>query len=131
MGLLLDTSVLIMLRDADTPFDAVLAALDDIPAMSLISRVELEGGVVAKPELRAGRRAALDALLSTFPVIDFDDACVAAYRSIVEKIGFSRARTLDRMIAATALVHDFAVVTTNERDFRDVPDLRLEPWSAT
>ena len=128
MGRLLDTGVFIALRDADTPLDEALQSLDEIPAMSLVSRVELEGGVVAKPALIARRRAALDLLLAALPVLDFDEICADAYRTIVEACGFSRPWTIDRMIAATALVHDLTLVTTNPRDFRDVPGLSIEEW---
>ena len=128
MRQLLDTGVFISLRDADTPLDAALEALDALPAMSIVSRVELESGVVAKPALTPRRRAALDLLLAALPVLDFDAGCADAYRAIVEAAGFSRPRTIDRMIAATALVHDLVLVTTNPRDFRDVPGLSVEEW---
>ena len=94
-----------------------------------MSRVELEGGVVAKPLLEAQRRAALDAMLAVFPVLDFDPDCADGYRRIVEAVGFSRRRIVDRMIAATALVHGLTVITTNPKDFSDVPGLRLDVWA--
>ncbi len=34
-------------------------------------------------------------------------------------------RTLDLVIAATAITHDLEVVTRNTRDYQDVPGLRL------
>src|SRR3546814_11933839 len=40
------------------------AALTAPSALSIISRVELEGGVVARPEYAAGRRAALEAMVA-------------------------------------------------------------------
>lgn len=128
MSRLLDTNIAIQLRDSDGPADELILGLDSIPALSVVSWVELEGGVMAKPALSAARRKALDALLRTFILIDFDDACVGAYRRIVEEIGFSRGKVIDRMIAATALVHDLSVVTSNGSDFKSIPGLRLEIW---
>lgn len=130
MPWLLDTSVAILLRDADSDADLRLAALDSVPALSIVSQVELEGGVQAKPQSAAGRRAACDAMLATFPVLPFDAACVAAYRGIIEAAGFSRRETIHRMIAATALTHRLTLVTLNGADFANVPGLDLEVWPA-
>jgi len=125
---LLDTSVAILLRDADSEADLRLKSLDSIPALSIVSQVELEGGVVARPALAPKRRAAIDILLAALPVLPFDPACVAAYRQIVETAGFSRGKVIDRMIAATALVHNLSLITLDRRDFSDVPGLDLEVW---
>lgn len=69
-------------------------------------------------------------MLAVMPVLPFDDACVAAYRRIVEEVGFSRRKVIDRMIAATALVHQLTLVTLNGADFTDVPGLDLDAWPA-
>ena len=127
---LLDTSIAILLRDADSDADRRLAMLDAVPALSILSQVELEGGIVAKPELARKRRAAVGRMLATLPVLPFDQACVAAYRRIVEAAGLSRRRVVDRMIAATALVHGLTLVTVNGRGFADVPGLDVEVWPA-
>lgn len=131
MPFLLDTSVAILLRDAKSDADRRLAALDSIPALPIVSQVELEGGVYAKPQLTAKRRRALDAMLAIFPVLPFDADCVVAYREIVETVGFSRRKVADRMIAATALVHGLTLITLNAKDFRDVPGLDLEVWTTS
>lgn len=128
MAWLLDTGVAVLLRDADSEADLRLAALDSVPSLSIVSQVELEGGVVAKPALAAKRRAAVDLLLATLPILPFDSACVAAYRQIVETAGFSRRKVVDRMIAATALVHGLSLITVNRRDFTDVRGLHVEVW---
>lgn len=128
MPWLLDTSVAILLRDSDSEADLRLRALDSLPVLSIVTQVELEGGVVAKPGLTGKRRAAVDILLAALPVLPFDDDCVAAYRQIVETAGFSRRKVIDRMIAATALVHSSSLITLNRSDFADVPDLKLEVW---
>lgn len=128
MGALLDTSVAILLRDADSEADLRLAELDSVPGLSIVSQIELEGGVRARPDLAAKRRAALDAMLATLSVLPFDAECAAAYRHILEAAGFSRRKIIDRMIAATALAHGLALITLNGADFADVPDLALEVW---
>ncbi len=128
MAKLIDTNITIHMRDADPVIINRMAVLPEQPKLSLLSRVELEGGVLARPELAVQRRAFLDSLLRNFQWIDFDNACADGYRTIVEQCGFSRSRTLDRMIAATALVHDLTLITTNGDDFRQIPHLKLEIW---
>ncbi len=67
-------------------------------------------------------------MLVSLPVLAFDETAADAYRQIVEAVGYSRRRLLDRMIAAQALVHRATLVTLNAGDFRDVPGLDLLPW---
>lgn len=69
-------------------------------------------------------------LLEHTTVIPLDRKVVNAYALVIARTGFSRRKILDRLIAATALVHDLTLATTNGEDFRDVPDLRLEVWPA-
>lgn len=128
MSRLIDTSVAILLRDADSEADRRIAALEAAPALSVVSHVELEGGVQLKRELAAFRRAALDVLLATLPILPFDAECAAAYRLIIESAGYSRRKVADRMIAATALAHGLILVTLNGADFNDIPGLQLEVW---
>lgn len=96
--------------------------------LSVITRVELEGGVYRDPAQAGIRRPRLDALLATLPLLAFDETAADAYRQIVEAVGYSRRKLLDRMIAAQALVHRATLVTLNAGDFRDVPGLDLLPW---
>ena len=124
---LLDTSVAIHLRDSSALEDH-LAQLDERPALSAVSRVELENGVYRDPRWSAVRRATLDAMLARMETLDFGEEAVAAYRAIVAAVGYSKRKTLDRMIAATALAHGLTLVTLNGRDFADVPGLGLEVW---
>lgn len=128
MPYLLDTDVAIHLRDGDPQVRALLLTLAELPALSAITRVELEGGVHAKPALAEKRRQAVDVILRNFEVIDFTDDLAARYGEIVARAGFSRRKIIDRMIAATALAHGLTLVTLNGRDFRDVEGLKVLEW---
>jgi tRNA(fMet)-specific endonuclease VapC len=128
LAYLLDTNVAIHLRDGDPAVTSQIAALEGAILLSVISRVELEGGVYRDPAQTGIRRPRLDAMLAALPVLAFDDSAADAYRQIVEAVGYSCRKLLDRMIAAQALVHRATLVTMNAVDFRDVPGLELLSW---
>lgn len=128
MAFVLDTNVAIYLRDGDPAVMTKVAALEGAILLSVITRIELEGGVYRDPSQAGVRRTRLDAILQTLPVLDFDDAAADAYRAIVHDAGYSRRKLLDRMIAAQALVHKATLVTFNAADFRDIAGLDVLPW---
>lgn len=127
-SILLDTSVAIPLRDGDEAVRARALALDSAPYISILTAAELEGGVYRDPAETETYRAALDAMAGQLDVLPFDAAELAVYRSILEQVGFSRAKVLDRLIAATALAHGLPLATRNAKDFRDIPGLAIEEW---
>jgi tRNA(fMet)-specific endonuclease VapC len=128
VAFVLDTDVAIHLRDGDPAVTERVAALDGAVLISIVSRVELEGGVYREPAHARIRRARLDAILKAVPTISFDDAAADAYGAIVANAGYSRRKLLDRMIAAQALVHRAALVTMNAADYADIPELSLLTW---
>lgn len=128
MAYLLDTDVAIHLRDGDPAVTARVAALDGAVLMSVVTRVELEGGVHREPAHAGVRRARLDAMLAAIPALAFDDAAADAYGAIVARAGYSRRKLLDRMIAAQALVHRATLITQNAGDFADIVGLQLDAW---
>ena len=128
MAFLLDTDVAIHLRDGDPEVTDKVAALDDAVLMSIVTRVELEGGVYREPAHVQIRRARLDAILAAVPTLAFDDEAADAYGAMVASAGYSRRKLLDRMIAAQALVHRATLVTKNAGDYSDIGDLTLLAW---
>ncbi len=128
MAYLIDTDVAIHLRDGDAGVTAKIGALDDAILMSVITRVELEGGVYRAPAHAPVRRARLDVILKAIPALAFDDAAADAYGALVAHAGYSRRKLLDRMIAAQALVHRSTLVTMNSADYADISDLKLLAW---
>ena len=127
-GYLLDTSIAIGLRDDDPAIVARAKALGPGLVLSIVTRVELEGGVYRDPVTADIRRRRLDILLAALPVLHFDADAAEAYGAIVREAGYSRRKLLDRMIAAQAIVHDATLVTLNPADFADIPGLKLLAW---
>jgi tRNA(fMet)-specific endonuclease VapC len=125
---LIDTNVAIHLRDRDPAIRSKVQALGDGILLSVISRVELEGGVYNDPSKAASRRVGLDLVLASVLVVPFDDVAAATYGSIVAALGFSRRKLIDRMIAAQALINGATLVTMNPGDFNDVPGLQVMAW---
>ena len=128
MAYLLDTNVAIHLRDGDHVVTERVAALDDAVLISVVTRVELEGGVYREAAFTPLRRARLDAILAAIPTVAFDDSAAEAYGAIVAHSGYSRRKLLDRMIAAQAVVHRATLVTMNAEDFSGIPGLALLTW---
>jgi tRNA(fMet)-specific endonuclease VapC len=60
-------------------------------------------------------------------VIDFDDPAAASFE-ILRKLK-PRLGTMDSRIAAIALSRNAILVSRNLRDFRKVPNLRVEDWT--
>ncbi len=130
MAYVLDTNVAIHLRDGDAAVADKVAALDDAILISVVTRVELEGGVHRDAVEAPLRRARLDVLLAAIPTLAFDDAAADAYGAIIAQSGYSRRRLLDRMIAAQALVHRATLVTMNPVDFADITGLDVRSWAS-
>ena len=128
MAFLLDTNVAIHLRDGDRMVTRKVAALEGAVLISVVTRVELEGGVYREPVYAPIRRARLDVMLSAIPVLAFDDLAAMTYGAIVASAGYSRRKLLDRMIAAQALVHRATLVSFHPDDFSDVPGLSSLVW---
>ena len=128
MAYVIDTNIAIHLRDGDLAITDRVAALDGAVLLSVVTRVELEGGVYRQPAVAAIRRARLEVMLAAIPTLAFDGAAADAYGTIVARLGYSRRKLLDRMIAAQALVHRARIVTLNADDFSDVPGLQLVAW---
>lgn len=128
MAFLLDTDVAIHLRDGHPKVTENVAALVGAVLISIVTRVELEGGVYRDLAYARIRRARLDAILAAIPTLAFDDAAADMYGAIVASAGYSRRKLLDRMIAAQALVHRASLVTMNADDYSDIAGLSLLKW---
>jgi predicted nucleic acid-binding protein len=99
-------------------------------AISSLTLAELANGpAVASSDLvRARRRERVLQTEVAFEALSFDSACARAYGRVcaaVVAVGRrpGRARSVDLMIAATALAHQMPLYTLNASDLRGLEDL--------
>jgi predicted nucleic acid-binding protein len=99
-------------------------------AISTLTIAELARGrhVAASKFERERRRRHLDQVEAVIEALPFDPGCAQAYGNVsaaVERIGRrSRgSRSIDLLIAATALAHDLPLYTLNPKDLRGLEHL--------
>ena len=105
-----------------------LIADDDAPAIAAITVAELGVGVaLATGRRKATRRAFLDDVLETLPVIDYDIDVATAHTILlvaVRRSGRPRGAH-DLIIAATARATGRTVVTSDRTGFDDLPGVTI------
>jgi tRNA(fMet)-specific endonuclease VapC len=97
--------------------------------VSIVSLAEVYSWVYVVDDPRS-REEGLMTMLSDVSVLGVDDDVARTcgqVRAKLQRRGI-RVPTVDLLIASTALLHDFTMVTHNQRHFRLVPDLRIEDW---
>ena len=87
MSYLLDTSIAIHLRERQSDIVQKFESLREPPSISVVTQVELEGGIYAPQADTEGRREAVDALLEILPAIPFDALMASLYGEIQASIG--------------------------------------------
>lgn len=97
---------------------------DDDAAIAAVTLAELLVGVhLASSRYRERRRAFVDDLVATVPIVSYDARVAAAHASLlaaVRRAGEPRGAH-DLMIAATAVASDRLVVTADAAGFADLP----------
>jgi predicted nucleic acid-binding protein len=131
VGMIFDSCIWVGLAAGQLGRDAVIAAARDQPIfISAISLGELAFGVESchDPAERATRAAYLRQV-EIRPVLDVSRSTSAAFgvlAAAVRHAGRSpRPRYNDLWIAAQAIEHGYALLTTNTSDFVGLPGLRL------
>jgi tRNA(fMet)-specific endonuclease VapC len=98
--------------------------------VSAIVVSELQYGISKSSRPRRNQER-LDAFLSPFEVVPYDQGAARAYgviRAYLEKKGQLIGRE-DLLIAAHAVANDFTLITNNEQEFVRVPNLKVENWA--
>jgi len=112
----------------------IYALLGRSEALRQRLRAQPEGTVaisaVTLAEVGVGYGAAIEkadelkAFLTQVEVLPFDDSAARSYAALPFRRG-----SFDRLIAAHALAAGRTLVTNNEADFSDVPQLKVENWT--
>jgi predicted nucleic acid-binding protein len=138
-GWLFDTNVISELRKGDRSDASVRLWVERVPPsacyLSSVTIAEIQFGIerVANPGLRGELDAWLrDGVRAWFGdrILEVDEAVLLIWRRLAwegQKARYTYSQP-DALIAATAKVHDLAVVTRNTEDFAraDVP--AFDPW---
>jgi tRNA(fMet)-specific endonuclease VapC len=98
--------------------------------VSSITLSELEYGA-AKSSRPAQNKLAIVEFLAPFEILPYDDMAAQEYgkvRAYLEKQG-TPIGSMDMLIAAHALSLNCILVTNNEREFRQIPTLKIENWA--
>lgn len=114
--------------------DGVLAAIKSTPpeqiAVSVVTRMEIDYGLLLNPQRAKKLAPLLDAFLSsitTLPLEEADAKAAAAIRATLRQTG-QPIGPYDCQIAGCGLARGLVVVTSNEAEFLRVGGLRIENW---
>lgn len=123
MKYLLDTNICILLLGGNVPRlrSRVERCDEGELGMSAIVFAEL---AVGSWQGKLPPLSVVDAFARWVPVLPFDERSARLYATLPFRRG-----SFDRLIAAHALSLDLTLITNNERDFADIPDLRIENWT--
>jgi len=131
MKYLLDTNVCIALI-RQKPKEIIKQLTSHRPGdigISIITIAELIHGA-QKSKQAEQNMTALDQFLLPLEIADFDQRAAVAYghiRAYLETKG-TLIGSMDMLIAAHALGLGVALVTSNTRPFKRIPDLKIEDW---
>ena len=135
---LLDTNVVSELRKAAKASPRVVAWARTTPVgalfVSAITILELEYGVLLVERRDAAQGTVLRSWLDTHVAPTFADRVLAVDAAVAKRCARLHVpdprSERDALIAATAWVHGFVVVTRNLRDFAETGVETLNPWES-
>ncbi|WP_414530786.1 type II toxin-antitoxin system VapC family toxin [Nodularia chucula] len=131
MGYLLDTCVIsdFVKGEKNTLQRIKLISPAEIFASSL-TVMEVKYGLAINPQRAIKIQSIIETLLNSITILPFDSKeaeQAAQIRSFLKQAG-SPIGAYDVLIAATAVINNHIVVTSNVREFQRVPNLQIENW---
>ncbi len=131
MAYLLDTCVIIdLVRGNQEVINHLKSNLPRDIYISTITELELRFGLAQSPNLMSRSKAVIQAFLSEVSILAFRSAesQIAANLRYELKIKGTPIGAYDILIAATALTYDLVLVTSNEKEFNRIVELKIENW---
>ena len=135
MGFLIDSTVLIDYERGIIDLGGRLARGDEEIFVSVVTASELLHGVHRAQDvgIRGRRSKFVEGILGSFPLLPVDLATARVHALLGSTL--AAAGTLigshDLWLAATCLTHGLTMVTSNLREFKRVPKLRVETWGTS
>ena len=131
---LLDTNICIFLIKKKNPLLLETMRKKQTKGLfiSSLTIAELEWRI-QKSQFKEKNKIALIGLLSIFTILNFDNNDAVAYgviRATLEKSG-TIIGNIDLLLAAQAMSRNLIFVTNNSKEFKRVPDLKIEDWTKT
>ena len=121
-----DSDILINVARGDAEAINCLLRLEktSVLAISVVTELELVVGCRNKTELRD-----LEKFLNRYHILKITDQSSDRAVDLLKRYFLSHGLLIaDGLIAATALVHNEAFITKNQRDFRFIAGLKLLPY---
>ena len=123
---IVDSDILIDVARGDADAINCLLRLEQTSALAIsaVSQMELIVGCRSKKELQD-----LEKFLNRYQILKINDRISDRAVDLLSQYFLSHGLLIaDGLIAATALVHNEAFITKNQRDFRFIADLNLLPY---
>ena len=123
---IVDSDILIDVARGEADAINCLLSLEQASALAIsaISQMELIVGCRSKKELQD-----LEKFLNRYQVLKITDRISDRASDLLTQYFLSHGLLIaDGLIAATALIHNEAFITKNQRDFRFIADLNLLPY---
>jgi len=131
MGVVVDTNIFLNAENARQDLESQLVEQETYYIAAITVSELLAGVALAKDAAqRVHRLTWSEAIIDTIPVIVFDLEVARTYAEVYAyQLQHSRRQSLgvhDLQIAATALTHNYTVLTSNVKDFDNIPGLRVQ-----
>ena len=95
--------------------------IDSIPNISIITKIEVLGFITTDEHYKL-----LEDFMADASVLDLSNNIVDQTIKIRK---FQKTKLPDSIIAATAIINDFILLTRNVKDFDNIPNLKIiNPW---
>jgi predicted nucleic acid-binding protein len=126
---LIDSDIVIAHLKDDKEVLALIDRLSEGPiSISVITYMEAYQGVIRSPEPHTANHKfnAFMASVPAFPVsVEVAQRCAGVREGLRQSGRSYRSRSLDLLIAATAMEYELTLVTRNTKHYDDIPGLQL------